>query len=1114
MELSEYLSRTEKKVEKYFKNIQIISEVQLPIEHYEIIIKNFNKVLSANENKQDKVINLMWSFAPKTCLTITVYFAIYNYDGNFWGKFKEAISLRKDQIWKQKFINQLKIEKLFSFDKTSTQKFIQNILGHAGIPKNNIDSFIKSILMPAVNFNLDENEIVQAIKRDKTVGEVVKSYGLYKSVKDFISLDTEVSNSFIGRCIEVWKEHERPFVQNYKHYIPDHVLSAFDNYVDSGTFPKFQSTSRVSRPVLSYSPEHQNIYIHLPSQRFKLDQHDKVTWKIQSNESEDVISALKARSLENNEVEFYIHKMNGEYPLQPDTDYEVTLLIDEEIKGIWNFFLQDVVLFNGRTLEQERKEVVSFKDLILIVHEKHKGIIERGLNNYYSKPLFGLWGGYYEMEVNVSQKDIYHFPSRKIHMNPGRTSFILEGEVWNDIKGNTSLYKEAPCMLIKKEFIDLEEDLESWQIRLTHNWMNKSSRMSLKKALENSSLSQEGFYRIDLGYFMDEIGANFGKMSVSLTGLLGKDLRIDFICLDKDDLELSVIENLEKEIFIRTVNNLDFSITSNQEINLIDDNTKVISVTAKKPIIRAVLQSNLNHESVELKIYSSLINSEVNYGENYLALGEKVNKATFSFSGSNLILDFENPRLLNISNTVNVSIYEHIKNEEMVIKRYTLKTGRKHSINLSYFESINNTYTTRIIMLKIEEIELVDKLLILDTDWKVKSVTLVDEIPLLKWDISFIPDKVKINIWKMDNFSEPVMNEILTGETKEISLKVLSNNEAHYLFQIQEEYDNDLLSLFLDQGFPKEINDKIFPFNYPASNNDKPTYAAWLLIIDQDGNENEWEEEELRNCLENIYENQEVVLPLLLKDYDSCCDFGIQNMDYLLELFIKDEIKIEFKQFLMKVSGFQEWDLNSFNLSVNPQLSENTNINNKNDYVPIDLNSLQDLTSRERALSYQRSPQKEQLLKGFSLKHKYLAHLNELNHNEQYKESINSYLNHHYKKISLCLEFYETNNLISKSHHSILNKRITDAQFDIDFPYWIGVTAYLTSSLFYHESKLTVEMLNSIRDFSPRLMDIDQEWYLHDLIFWKQRLKEEEEILKAVKERKREYGNSSFAWKR
>ncbi len=777
MDFFEYLQKGEKNIEKYFNNIQIISEVQLPIETYELIIKNFKKILSVNNDKQTKIINSMWSFSPKTCLTLTVYYAIYNYDGNFWGQFKEAISLNNDSLWKMKFLEQLNKENLISFDTNSNQKFINNILGHAGIPKNNIDSFIKSILMPAVNYHLDESEIVAAIKRNKTFGEVVKSYGLYKSVKDFISLDTEVSNSFIGRCIEVWREHERPFTQKYKFYLPDHVLSAFDHYVDSGTFPKFQDAGKLSRPILFYSPEHQNIYVNLPSQRFKLDKHEEVVWVIRSDESEEVIDAQKARSPENNEVEFHVHKMNGEYPLQPQTDYEVILLIDDEVKGLWNFFLQDVVLFNGKSLEQERKDNVSIKELVFLVHENHKGIIEAGLNNYFSKPLFGRWDGYYEMEVNISKKDILHFPGKIIQLSPSKGSFILQGETWNDIKTAVPLYREVPNMLIKKEIIDQESDLESWKIRLTHKWMNKSARTSLKEALEVSQLSDEGYYKINLDHLMDEVGASFGNILISLTGMLGRDQRTEFVYLDKDDFEIRVVEDFKKEIFIRTVNVLEFSISTNHEVNIVDSKTKVISIASQEPVIRGVLVNKMNNESVDIKMYSSIIYAQIKCGDNYFTIGEKVDKTVFRFSGSSIILDLENPRLQTISDSVTVTIYEHLKNEERVSKKYSLKIGRKHSIDLSYFESINNTYSTRILMLKIEEIKFEEKIVMLETEWKVNSVSLVEEKdPILKWSVSFAPEKVKINIWKLDDFSEPIISEILDGNNHELILSGLIKN--------------------------------------------------------------------------------------------------------------------------------------------------------------------------------------------------------------------------------------------------------------------------------------------------------------------------------------------------
>jgi len=135
--------------------VKIISEVRIPYDRYLKITNTFKYILEKTKHNEDRIIQEMWLLAPRTCLVVTVNYAIYHYGGNFWSPFKKSLALGNDGLWKNNFYRTIGLEDLEVFNPDSSQKFISNILGHAGIPKGNVGEFLKNVIIPAAIFNLD-----------------------------------------------------------------------------------------------------------------------------------------------------------------------------------------------------------------------------------------------------------------------------------------------------------------------------------------------------------------------------------------------------------------------------------------------------------------------------------------------------------------------------------------------------------------------------------------------------------------------------------------------------------------------------------------------------------------------------------------------------------------------------------------------------------------------------------------------------------------------------------------------------------------------------------------------------------------------------------------------
>lgn len=65
-----------------------------------------------------------------------------------------------------------------------------------------------------------------------------------------------------------------------------------------------------------------------------------------------------------------------------------------------------------------------------------------------------------------------------------------------------------------------------------------------------------------------------------------------------------------------------------------------------------------------------------------------------------------------------------------------------------------------------------------------------------------------------------------------------------------------------------------------------------------------------------------------------------------------------------------------------------------------------------------------------------------------------------------------------------------------------------------HESKMETETLLALRQAVPALYDVAEGWYLHDLVYWKDKLVSDQKTSIILRERKLQYEHPSFAWKR
>ena len=1105
MKVEEYLNYTESRMAKYFKEIKIVSEANLPYTEYTKILDNLNKILSHHINRQGDLVKLIWNLAPRTALLLTVNYAIYNYDGNFWGNFKRDISLSKDHEWKIRFLRQIEFEKLELFNKNSNQKYVENILGHAGIPKHNIAGFIKNVIDPAASFDLTADEVIESVKKEKNYGSVVKTYGLYKSVKDFIKLDNSVSNSLVSRCIEVWREQERPFTEKYRSYLPDHILDEFEKYASQEVNTKIRLTRqhRIARPLLSYSTQHQNVFIKLPIQRFDNKEPAKIEWKLISDEDTFIIPTKLYVS--NEEQEYIVDKKNGEHPVSPLNNYTVHLLIDGEIKGEWSFYLNQVTVFDTASYEQLNKTHLSNSNMLLIVHESEYKKIESSKNDYLVRPLFNKWKGYFEVDLYLDQPDVLEFSNTVLTLNPKRNLMEMQGSKVENLKAQTAIYTDQPVIKIDSAIFSINENISKWSLKLHHPY----SKTTLRKSLSELEYRQtpDGIL-IDLMSLYSGKDRLFGRYSISLTGVLGHDQSIEFLYIAREDFSFSVHG---QEIHVVTSPSIDFTIPTILNVEKKSETENSFKLPSHPNFARGNLLNLQTKEKLDLKLYSSNVSCELVTDAGAQALGKTFNANEFNLAQSHVLLDLENPSLFNASRSVAVTLREKLKTGEVAQKTFNCRVGRKHILNMNYFEGLHNASGKRTIGLSIPELDVTGKVVTVETEWILNSVTVPNvSNDYLSFDCSFQPENLKGRIWSFNPQKELVIEQEIRYPTNLLQLSEKQLPDGYYIFELHEVEEDDFFDIFDEVVYPIALDNhkKFIKVERKAK---VPSFVEWLLLLDGNGEEREWELTELERFLKFIGNKKLIMEPLLLAAYSSCCDFGLQNIDLLLEI-IKKEENDELTSFICKIAGYQEWDPDSFTIAMQKQLET---VNSAALYAPGNMGMLSSFSRRERAISFQRKIKKGQFIKGFSIHHEYLSFFDKIDNDESYRSRIEAFYTKHKDALDSVLVALTELQLISRENINRLNMRRAASSNDLyDFPFYIGLSALTCALIIEHESKMDTEILAALRRAIPALYDLAEDWYLHDLVHWKDKLVSDRKSLIILQERKQRYEHPSFAWKK
>lgn len=1070
------------------ENVAIICEMNMDPADYEQVMYITKQYLLKNPAYDKEICERIWLYAPKTMLLTTITFAINHYDGAFWDKFGRAICLENHNLWREAFYKALEKQDMYVFKGAKTQRFVYNILGHSGIPRSQVEAFVKAVILPAIKHGFSAEEIQQIIRNDNK-NTPIKTYQLIESVKEFIKIPDSIATNIVERSMEVWREQLRPFTEHYYGYLPQHLLEEFDNIViQEDRKPTTYTSTYLRRPTLRYSPEYQNIYISLPKQTLS-NNVQKVTWKIDSDDYAKDIHTIRL-PYENNEVEFKVMKKKNQLPILPYHSYNVQLLIDDVVAGIWFFEVSDFTIFNASTYEQILGSNIIAKQLLIITTKQHSRFLHSENVEYQAISLLDEWASYLEVDVTVKKAFSYTVKGQRYIFSPARTQVALIGEK-QDLISELPVYKGELRLRVSNKIFNILCNLPNWQLKLMHTFSGQHVKYKLTRT--DFKQTAKGHYEcVFPSHFKQLLDRKPGGYILKMYGSLGKDTEMHFYYLDN----VLSLHKEQHELIIETAKHYKLNPLSVTTTVLTENKKKVSPIPAFEKL-SFELEMPYSFEKIPVSYYADQIDLKLVHKNEFLLLGSFTTKALLDFEEAKVMIDLENPNLQVVNSFVSVTVFEKLKDGSFYEKQQQLRVGRKHIITLDYFAHQPNSLAKRHLFIRIPALQIDTRLFTVETEWQVKDWNIHNKS--LEIDLSTHLPKMNVKAYDLLT-AQTVYEYNETTSTNKLLVPIDELNSGYYLISISEAAEDDFDSLFDLNTMPEELGPHAFIFQH----NVEESFGYWLLANDSKTDDGEWLLDDLKCIFDLITEYQKVYIPLLLEDYESCTDFGLINIEQLPDLL--QQYNGETLHLLLLISGIQEWDP----LSVEKSIDSDFILPTENAlYVPDKYSGYLNYLPAQLNHSYNNTIQMEQCLRGFSLTHEMLRLNGQMLLDEVFKKKCDDFSGKFGIPLLNCQQFYSENERVS-----FFNSELSSRRHKQNFFYTIGTLAYFNSLIFYYEHTMKDEHIKMIREATPLAYELAPQLFLHDLVYWKYKLDCYEDALKQEAERRKQYEHPSFTWKK
>ncbi|WP_164219263.1 hypothetical protein [Virgibacillus sp. YIM 98842] len=1106
---------------KRAQNITIISQMHLRGKELEYLIKAFEVPLDSSDQKY--MVKSLWSKYPFSCLACTVYLAIFKYDGNFWDHFRRYIIIKDTGLWKNLFLETIKKKELKVFDQNRTQKYLNNILGHAGIPQKNVAIFIRNVIIPAAENDLDAYEIYELIKINSN--SLIKTYHLFKGVIDFIKLGDEVSINLINRILKLWKEQHKPFYKNNLGYLPDHLLKGMDKYLKENAEHTYRNKNPIAHPKLRLNPAALKVVIHLPIIKQKNSSINDVKWVItnkQTLESHE-ISTVKIE-LSGGVNEFLVEEFQKDYVIMPKYQYSVELYYNNNLETEFVFNQENILFFHPKTNEQLVDINKPFKELQMVASNDYIKDISSWNSQTYHYNMNQTWRGYSLIEVEATHTEEIVMGNHVIVLSNKDSLPYLSGKLLDNIGHERfTVYEKAPILIVPKEFTPFFMNKFDWHLKLFSKGTGESESFSIVDM--DKTFTVNGDVRIPLKSSEVIQDTGFGEFELMLYGPLGTDITFNFIMGENINVrvhqDLFMKRKKLKSIQFHVPSSYNAEVIWPENINMFQklkrgqfiDFSMKCSIDQYKIVIQ--FTNDKTDTSLPLVLYTKPYDAKIIYQNSIFQSGTMTDKTEINLEKARLVIDLENPSL-NKYNSEKFEITLKSKTADKYIHK-SVRIGKKVTIPLSYFSDVHDKYSVELYC-KIDPIETEYRpFLFIDNNWKVTNFNYSydHESIEMKWEESFSQENMQLKIWKLDEPTKANQKfDLSKGQTK---FTLNNGGSGYYLLEWLEKNNNPFAFLLDD----KDNQPSYKHGQYQVIKVDTPyTLSELTLLHDKDGLEYEFESEEFEQLVHAIKQMGPKYVSLLTEDYDACCDFGIRNIDLLIDLVQNPDEDREMIEILLLLAGFAEWDYSSLRSTlatdVNQQVIDDVQNTNKNYFGDkIAMQMIAQNNGTQLNIMLQQMQLDHSVIQDFSVTQAHIEFIKKMKVNSNYRQKIVQLLEDNYMYITNVYQQKKEKNKFDYRLFKEIDKR--DYQLDNlpgnTYPYLIAKVALLNRLLSISEISFSDEERKGIRSVTKKILETDKAWLTHDLVYISGYYEMLIKTRHLNKERSKAREYSSFKWK-
>lgn len=1049
----EQLQQLEEKYEQSFQGVAIISEVTMDEGDYDSVLE-----LVKQEIEAETVANI-WATAPNTMLLFTTTFATNAYDANFWQTIAEELGLADGNEWRDAFMAAVDASSVHTFKAQGVQKYTANILGHTTIPRAQVKTFVTRIIQPAIEHGYSAED-VQTMMQHDAKATPVKSHGLIRAVKDFVKQPDIIVTDVLTRAMNIWKSQNRPFVDHFAGVLPQHMLEEFDAI----TVKVPRKASEViklatERPVLRFNIATQQVELHLPTQTFRR-QVEKAVWTVN-----DKTVQTARYAYENGEIDF---AAAHDLPTAPTTTYNVQLTVDGVVQGEWFLATEDFMYFDATTFAQIQAQEFSAKQFIAVFARKHQKFANIEGIALTPTTLTGEWAGYTAADVHVHKAFAYNNGDKRIVVYATARQFLLKGQKQPAVVSSVPVYNGNFSVVIGKKTYTTLTASPIWTLTLTHVQSGEAVTVNL----HDIELAEN-----DLGHYELPFGENFtafmaekpGHYTIQMTSTLGKDAKTTFVYVPEN---VVVIEQLENKVLFQTEQGYKL-VPTNVYTHVLSATKNEVTVPNMHETLHVTLTMPRTKEKLQFTYYPQQVAISVAANNTVAPIGLVTTAKDFDFATAALIIDTDYVHGYTEADELQIVVYEQLQDGAMNEVAVTAHTTHTDALSLAQFADATNTANVRQLYVKIDALNIDAPLVTVYPSYEIAAVTATDA----SMNVSFT-ENVQATVRVFDFVSRAL---VASAEANEQTVTI-DVPTGHYIVSLQE-----------DEAFPTALTARTATV---AVGTDE-SFAQALLFGEQ-SDEGEWQEDALLALLSQVFEYENIYVPVVTEDYMTCVDFGMINIDALQELIATFPQEARIPSLI--IAGFQEWD----NVSVERALGDAyVLVNDKVQYAPKKLAQYGSYKAPQVRWSYNYYPQGQQVFTGFSLTHEVLTTLV-----KQQPAQKAAFVQRFLQPLEALLTTYATEPMVEEFTATLAARK------EEPFTYTVGLAAFWNSMLFFHEHALQAEEVETIRETTPALYATAKELFMHDLVFWHAKLDAFDEAQKEHEARRKQFENPSFGWKR